>query len=106
MHIIGECTAFNYVIILALAILLYTRHTLEIPPDRRCHRHAQSPVANAIRLIVTGLVGTVSLKAFHFVHEYLWVALFALLVFGIWKVWADGGLKLDRQTLRHAGVVA
>ena len=27
MRIIGECTAFNYIIILALAILLYTRHT-------------------------------------------------------------------------------
>jgi exosortase/archaeosortase family protein len=106
MTIINQCTAFNYIIILALAILLYTRHTLKYRLAGVVIATLILLIANAVRLIVTGMVGTVSLEAFHFVHEYLWVALFALLVFGIWKVWADGGLKLNRQALRHAGVVA
>jgi exosortase/archaeosortase family protein len=106
MKIINQCTALNYIIILTLAILLYTRHTLKYRLAGVVIATLCVLFANSVRLIVTGMTGTVSLKAFNFVHEYLWVALFALLVCGIWKVWADRGLNLTWQTARHVGMIA
>jgi len=106
MKIIGQCTAFNYIVILALAIMLYTRHTIRYRLIGVVIATVILLFANTVRLIVTGMTGTISLEAFHFVHEYLWVALFALLVFGIWKVWADRSLNLTRQAAQHIAVVA
>jgi len=106
MRIVDQCTAFNYVIILTLAMLLSARHTWKY---RLAGIIVSAPVivlANAVRLIITGMTGTLSMTAFNFVHEYLWVALFALLVFGIWKVWTDKGFNLTRQAVRHVAVVA
>jgi exosortase/archaeosortase family protein len=106
MKIIGQCTAFNYIVILALAILLYTRHTISYRLIGVVTATICLLFANAVRLLVTGMTGTVSIEAFNFVHEYLWVALFALLVFGIWKVWADRSLNFSRQDAQSTGVIA
>ena len=54
MRIIAECTAFNYIIILALAILLYTRHTMKYRLTGIAIATLSLLVANAVRLIVTG----------------------------------------------------
>jgi len=102
MKIVAECTALHYVIILALAILLYTGHSIGYRVFGVIAATASVLAANAIRLVSTGLVGSISPASFHFVHEYLWVALFALLVFGIWKVWADGSLMVGRVAARRA----
>lgn len=105
MMIIFECTALHYVLILCLAILLYTGHSIGYRLFGAALATLLVLAANALRLLVTGLIGSASLEAFRFVHEYLWVALFALLVFGIWKVWADGRLRLSGCQARQAGVV-
>ena len=106
MRIVGDCTALNYIAILALAILLYTRHSF-------AYRLAGVAVAtlavlltNVVRLIVTGLTGSISPESFRFVHEYLFVAVFALLVFAIWKIWADGRIILSKKTVVLAAFVA
>jgi len=106
MRIVVECTALHYVIILALAILLYTGHGMVYRLFGVAVATVLVLAANAVRLVTTGLIGSVSPEAFHFVHEYLWVALFALLVFGIWKVWADGRLRVGRAAARQALVAA
>jgi exosortase/archaeosortase family protein len=107
MRVIDECTALNYVIILSTAILLYSRHSLRY---RLLGVLTAAPVVvlvNAFRLVITGVSGTISRKLFDFVHEYLWVALFALLIFGLWKVWADKNLRINRQSaIRIATIVA
>lgn len=96
MKIIFECTALHYILILALAMLLYTGHGIGYRLFGVAVATVMLLAANAARLILTGVIGSISDRGFHFVHEYLWVALFALLVFGIWKVWADGRLRLGR----------
>jgi exosortase/archaeosortase family protein len=106
MQIIDQCTALNYIIILTLAILLYTHHSFKYRLAGVAVATFSLLIANAIRLIFTGMAGAASPKVFFFVHEYFWVALFALLVFGIWKVWADKGLNLTRQTARQVGLIA
>jgi exosortase/archaeosortase family protein len=97
MKIIGPCTALNYAVILALAILLYTRHSILYRLQGVVAATCIIVLTNAIRLIVTGLAGTVSPLAFQIMHEYLWVAVFALLIFGLWKVWADRSLNLTKE---------
>lgn len=97
MRVIDECTALNYVIILSTAILLYTRHSIRY---RLIGVLVVIPVivlANAFRLVITGVSGTISRRMFDLVHEYIWVALFALLIFGLWKVWADRSFHLNRE---------
>ncbi len=105
MRIIHECTAFNYVLILSTAILFYPRHTLR-------YRFAGVLVAaplvvflNALRLVISGVSGTVSMRLFNFVHEYLWVALFSLLIFAIWKVWVDQSLVLKKAATAKVAVI-
>lgn len=105
MRIIFECSALHYVLILALAILLYTGHSIGYRLLGVAAATLAVLAANAVRLITTGLMGSVSMGSFHFVHEYLWVALFALLVFGIWKVWADGRLRVRRGAALQGAVV-
>lgn len=92
MRIIFECTALQYVLILSLAMLLYRTHGIGYRLFGVAVACVAVLAANALRLLVTGMIGSLSQEGFHFVHEYLWVALFALLVFGIWKLWADGRL--------------
>lgn len=106
MRIVGDCTAFNYIAILSLAILLYARHSWMYRLAGVAVAAHVVILANVGRLIVTGLTGSVSPEAFVFVHEYLFVTAFALLVFAIWKIWADGRLILTRKALVQAGVVA
>ncbi|HBA89338.1 MAG TPA: hypothetical protein DCZ75_15530 [Geobacter sp.] len=105
MRIIFECTALQYVLILALAMLLYTGHGIGYRLFGVVVACVAILAANALRLIVTGMIGSVSEAGFHFVHEYLWVALFALLVFGIWKVWADGRFRVGRKAWLRSGQV-
>ena len=106
MQIIDECTALNYVFILALAILLYTRHSIGYRIKGVAVATGIVITVNAIRLIVTGLAGTISLQVFHFVHEYVWVVIFALLVFGIWKVWADREFNCSREKAQHIALIS
>ena len=105
MRIVGDCTALNYISILALAILLYTRHSLMYRLAGVAVATLVVILANVVRLIITGLTGSVSLEAFRFVHEYLFVGLFALLVFAIWKVWADGRISFTKTTVTHGALV-
>lgn len=106
MRIVGDCTALNYIAILALAILLYTRHKFTYRLAGVAIATVVVVFANVGRLLVTGLAGSVSPEAFRFVHEYLFVALFALLVFGIWKIWADGRIILTKNEAVQAAFVA
>lgn len=105
MRIVFECTALQYVLILSLAILLYTPHGIGYRIFGAALAAVVLPAANALRLIFTGMIGAVSREGFVFVHEYLWVALFALLVFGFWKGWVDGRFRPDRKGWLRIGRV-
>ncbi len=106
MQIIGQCTALNYIVILTLAILFYTRHSVLYRIGGVAVATGIVLLANAIRLIVTGLAGTLSYTLFCVVHEYIFVAIFSLLVFAVWKVWADQKMTLSRETMRQAALIA
>jgi exosortase/archaeosortase family protein len=106
LRIAGECTALNYIIILTLAILFYTRHSLLYRLSGIAVATGILLLINAIRLIVIGLLGPISINLTRFVHEYFWVALFALLVFAIWKVWADKKLQISGETLKRLALSA
>jgi exosortase/archaeosortase family protein len=104
MQVIDECTALNYVIILGTAILLYRRHSIGYRLAGVALAIPAIVVVNAFRLVVTGIAGSISRKWFDYVHEYLWVALFALLIFAMWKLWADRSFKISRAAFRSAAV--
>ncbi|WP_162605076.1 exosortase/archaeosortase family protein [Geomonas oryzae] len=105
MRIIHECTAFNYVLILSTAILFYPRHTLQYRLAGVLVAAPLVVILNALRLVISGFAGTVSMNLFNFVHEYLWVALFSLLIFGIWKVWVDKRLVLKKTAITQIALV-
>jgi len=97
MRIIGQCTAADYIAILATAMLLYTRHRFSY---RLLGLAVAVPVvvfANACRLIISGVVGTFSRRAFDWIHDYLWVIAFALLIVAIWTLWVNGRLLVSRS---------
>ncbi|QXE92729.1 hypothetical protein KP001_09485 [Geomonas subterranea] len=105
MRIIRQCTAADYIVIVATAMLLYVRHGIGY---RLLGVAVAVPVlilANAFRLLVTGVIGSVSVAAFNLFHDYLWVIAFALLVFSIWRFWVDGGFSVSKHTIRRVGQV-
>jgi len=104
MRIINQCTALDYLVILACAMLLYTRHTLRYRLAGIAVAFPVLLLANCGRLIVSGLVGGISRQAFDLVHDYLWVVLFALLVFGLWTFWVDGRFTLSSVAARRLGL--
>ncbi|MDR3579645.1 MAG: archaeosortase/exosortase family protein [Oryzomonas sp.] len=106
LRIAGECTALNYILILALAILLYARHSLLYRLSGIAAATGILLIVNAIRLIVLGLIGPISLDLTLFVHEYVWAVIFALLVFSIWIVWADREFRLTGKTIRQSALTA
>ena len=106
LRIAGECTALNYILILTLAILLYARHSLLYRLSGIAVATGILLIVNAIRLIVLGLIGPISLDLTLFVHEYVWAVVFALLVFAIWKVWADRKYRLTGRTIRRIALTA
>jgi exosortase/archaeosortase family protein len=106
MRIVDQCTAAEYVAILATAMLLYTRHSL---PYRLLGIAIAVPVivfSNACRLIITGVVGTFSRSAFDFVHDYLWVIAFALLVFALWTLWVNARFSISRSAALRVALIA
>lgn len=104
MRIITQCTALHYIIIISAAILLYTRHTIQYRAMGLIASTLLIIAANALRLVVTGVVGSVSLRAFHVVHDYLWVAAFSLLILGIWIVWAEQKLIISGKSMRRCTI--
>ncbi|MGD0586339.1 MAG: archaeosortase/exosortase family protein [Oryzomonas sp.] len=106
LRIAGECTALNYILILTLAILLYARHSLLYRISGIAVATVILLIANAIRIISIGLLGPISLNLAQFVHQYVWVALFALLVFTMWKVWTDKKFRISGETLKRLGLSA
>ncbi|UFS71725.1 archaeosortase/exosortase family protein [Geomonas sp. RF6] len=105
MRIANECTAINYVIIISAAILCYARHTIRYRLQGVAAVVPVIVLANAFRLLVTGVCGSISWTVFELVHEYLWVALFALLIFALWKLWVDRSLSITRGALQRILVV-
>lgn len=106
MRIILQCTAIDYLAIMACAMLLYSRHPLSY---RLLGLAVAAPVivlANVCRLIVSGLVGSVSRSAFDLIHDYLWVIAFALIVFAIWTLWVNGRFRLSRAAATRIALVA
>lgn len=105
MRIISQCTAVDYVVILAAAMLLYTRHSLAYRLTGVAVAIPLILLANAGRLLMTGMVGAYSRSAFQFIHDYLWVVGFALLVFALWSLWVDGRFDLSRASARRSALV-
>jgi len=105
MRIITQCTAIHYVIILSTAILLYTIHSIAYRVTGVVVSTLIVIIANAIRLIITGVTGSISWDAFVIVHDYLWLAGFSLLVLGIWILWAERKFSLTLKNLRRFGIV-
>ena len=106
MRIINQCTAVDYVAILATAILLYTRHSLSYRLLGLAIAVPAVVLANACRLIISGVVGSFSRRAFDFAHDYLWVIAFALIVFGIWTLWVNGRFFISRSAAWRLGLTA
>lgn len=93
MRIITQCTAIHYLLIISAAMLASYWHPLAYRLTGMMVAIPLLLVANAVRLLITGLAGAVSPQLFRFVHEYLWVTLFILLTWGIWLAW-ERGIKL------------
>jgi len=105
MRIITQCTAMHYVIILSTAILLYTRHSIQYRIAWLAISTFVVIAANALRLIITGVIGSISWDAFVLVHDYLWVAAFSLLTLGVWIVWADKRFDLTLETVKRGSMI-
>lgn len=105
MRIIPQCTALHYVIILSVAILLYTRHSIQYRAAGVVVSTILIIAANALRLFITGVIGSISLDAFVIMHDYLWVAAFSLLILGLWIVWAERKISLTANTIKRGGIV-
>ena len=105
MRIIGQCTAVDYIAILATAMLLYTRHSIRYRLLGLAIAVPVIVVVNACRLIISGMVGSFSRRAFHIVHDYLWVIGFALVVFAIWTFWVNGRFFVSRSAARRLALV-
>jgi exosortase/archaeosortase family protein len=105
MRIITQCTALHYVIILSTAILLYSKHSIQYRIAGVVISSFLVIVANALRLIITGVVGSISWDAFVITHDYLWVAAFSLLILGVWIAWADQRLYLTRETVKRGCMI-
>lgn len=101
MRIITQCTALHYVLILASGILLYTRHSIAYRIGGVIISIPLIIIANAIRLLVTGVAGSISRDLFEIVHDYLWVAAFGMLILGIWVVWAEKRVRLTYAEIRQ-----
>jgi exosortase/archaeosortase family protein len=106
MRIIRQCTAIDYVVILSSAMLIYTRHSLSYRLLGLAVAVPAIILVNACRLIISGVVGTVSRRAFDFSHDYFWVIAFALIVFAIWTLWVNGRFSISRQAAWRVGQVA
>jgi len=94
MRIITQCTAIHYLLIISAAMLASYWHPLAYRLLGMMIAIPLLLVANAVRLLVTGLAGAISPQLFSFVHEYLWVTLFILLTWGLWIAW-ERGIQLD-----------
>lgn len=105
MRIITQCTALHYIVILSTGILLYTVQPLSYRLTGLVVSTLFIIIANAVRLIITGVVGSISWDAFVIVHDYLWVAGFSLLVLGIWFIWAERRYNLSAETFRRGAIV-
>lgn len=105
MRIIMQCTALYYVIILSTAILLYSKHSIQYRLAGVVISTFVVVVANALRLIIIGVVGSISWDAFVITHDYLWVAAFGLLILGIWNIWADQRLSLTGETAKRGCMI-
>jgi len=106
LRIAGECTALNYILILTLAILLYARHSLLYRVSGIAVATVILLIANAIRIISIGLLGPISFNLAQFAHQYVWVSLFALLVFTIWKVWCDKKFRMSGESIKQLALSA
>jgi len=106
MRIIRQCTAFDYVAILSTAMLLYPRHSLSYRLLGLAVTVPTILVANACRLVISGVIGTFSRSAFDFSHDYLWVIGFALIVFAIWTLWVNGCFSISRATAWRMSQIA
>ena len=105
MRIITQCTALHYVIILSTAILFYTSHTILYRLTGLLIGIPLIIIANAFRLVVTGVTGSISWNAFVIVHDYLWVAAFSLLILGMWIIWAEHRFFLTKNTVKRGAVI-
>lgn len=101
MRIITQCTALHYVIILTIAMLLYARHNISYRLTGLLICIPLIIIANAMRLVITGVIGSISWDAFVIVHDYLWIAAFSLLLMAMWIVWADKMICLTYRRIKR-----
>lgn len=104
MRIITQCTALHYIVIVSGAILLSRWHSWRYRLTGVAVAIPLLVLFNAIRLLCTGLAGTISRQAFVFVHSYLWVSIFVLFSFAIWTVWDNK--TVSRIRLNHFMIMA
>jgi exosortase/archaeosortase family protein len=94
MRIIYQCTAVHYILLAVAAMLASSWHSISYRLIGITVASLLLIAANGIRLLATGLAGSISTGFFNFTHEYLWVTIFILLTGGIWVIW-DKGLQLE-----------
>lgn len=89
MRIITQCTAIHYIVILSTAVFLYSRHSLIYRLQGFLTFIPIIILINAIRLVITGVVGSYSFALFVIIHDYLWVVAFAVIVLLLWTAWVE-----------------
>lgn len=106
MRVIHQCTAFHYIIILSIAIILYTRHSIQYRLIGLLASTALIIILNAMRLVITGIVGSYfSWNVFVLVHDYLWVAAFSLLILGIWIAWVEQKIAVTIAAVKKVTII-
>lgn len=95
IRVIYECTGIFTMIIFFAGIMAYRSTVFEkliglaigIPGIY---------LTNVLRLLVLGLIGHFAPDYFDFFHNYLWYALFSIIVIGLWIYWID--VVVDRRS--------
>jgi len=101
MEIILECTALHYMLVFAAGVFAYRGHALYYKIAGTVIGAAAIFFLNILRIGIIGFAGRYSPGMFAFIHAYLWQGMFALLVFLIWIVWANGLFRISKSVLRQ-----
>ncbi len=107
MHMVGECTAFHFMALISMTMLMHPRHS-------GAYKLAGIAVgvlaifsANVVRLVLLGLTGAHAPVIFNFTHDFLWQIGFVLFMFLLWEVWARRSLLThDRLTFAAIALIS
>ncbi|MBI1922329.1 MAG: exosortase/archaeosortase family protein [Geobacter sp.] len=93
MRLILECTALHYLALVTAAILLCPGRTGIQKLHGTVLANTVIILANALRLLVIGVIGAHNRQLFDYLHDLFWQPVFVLLCIGIWAAWVEGKIR-------------